>query len=372
MAKEKKIVTPSKDLSELLKSIEKDIGGGSIARGKGSIVDVEVFSTRVAALDYVLGCGGIPRGRIIEIYGPESGGKTTTCLQIVKACQNHYFKDKKRYGVCAFIDAEHALDVKWAENIGVNRDELIIAQPETGEEVFEIAERLVDSGLIDLIVVDSVAALTPKEVLEGEMKDANMGALGRLMSKGLTKIKGKCNKSNTTVIFVNQLRDKLGVMFGNPEITPGGRALKFYSSIRIEIKKIAPIKEKDAIYAFRTRAKVIKNKVAPPFMDHEYDICVGVPPRNVYGIDEIYSLVEMSTKIDVCTKNGSFIRFGEENVGNGMVAAANNLRTNPDLTEKIRKATHDKMFGGMELRQNYQVDEDNDGLEDGILDGDDA
>ena len=370
MAKEKK---PMGSLKELLKSIEKEHGSGSIAQGKGSIVNVEVFSTNVAAIDFALGCGGIPRGRIIEIHGPESGGKTTTCLQIVKACQNHYFEDSKRKGVCAFIDAEHALDIEWARKIGVDIDGLIVAQPDSGEQAFEIVESLVSSGLVDLVIVDSVAALTPKAMLEGDIGAANMGALAQLMGKGLGKIKGVCNKTKTTVIFINQLREKVGLVFGSPEMTPGGRALKFYASVRMEIKKLAPIKEKDDIYAFRTRTKVIKNKVAAPFLVEEYDICVGKPPRNVYGIDEVASLMELACKNDTCTRKGSFIHFGGVLVGNGISAATEALRTKEELMMEIKKATYSKMFGNLELRQNYQIEteleEDADGLDDGILDG---
>ena len=370
MAKEKKTQAAITSLSELLKSIEKEHGSGAIAQGKGSIVNVDSFSTKVAAIDFALGCGGIPIGRIIEIFGPESGGKTTTCLQIIKACQKHYFESKKRNGVCAFIDAEHALDIQWAEKIGVDTDKLIVAQPDSGEQAFEIIESICDSGLVDLIIVDSVAALTPKSILEGNIDAANMGALAQLMAKGLGKIKGKCNNTKTTVIFINQLREKVGLVFGNPELTPGGRALKFYASVRMEIKKLAPIKEKDDIYAFRTRTKVIKNKVAAPFLDSEYDICVGKPPRNVYGIDEIGSLIDMSLKFGSCTRKGSFIQFGQENIGNGILAASENIRSKDKLIEEIRAATYSKMFGNLELRQNYQIElEDTDGLEDGILDG---
>jgi recombination protein RecA len=371
MAKEKKNQAADESLSTneklklLLKAINKDVGGGSVIKGRNAIVGVSAFSTGVAALDKVLGIWGIPIGRIIEIYGPESGGKTTTCLHLIKACQRHYYEDKGRYGVAVFIDAEHAFDPRWAERIGVDIEELIIAQPESGEEVFEIAQKFAESGLVDLIVVDSVAALLPKEILEGEMDAANMGALARVMSKGLNKLKGPCSVNKTTAIFINQLREKLGVMFGNPEVTPGGRALKFYSSIRMEIKKVSPIKEKDDIYAFRTRAKVIKNKVAPPFEEHEFDICIGKPQRKVYGIDETYSLLEIALEDGVCTKNGNFVYFDKENLGNGVGAAVECLRKNAVLREAIRDALYSQAKAKLVI-----VPESEDDLVDPILDGD--
>lgn len=374
MAKEKKTIIKSTNLNDLLQSIEKDFGSGSIAQGNGSIVNVQVFSTQVASIDYALGCGGLPLGRIIEIYGPESGGKTTTCLQIAKACQNHYFKDKKRNGVVAFIDAEHALDIQWAKKIGVNTDNLIISQPDSGEEGFQIIERIVDSGLVDLVVVDSVAALVPRSILEGDISDANMGALAQLMGKGLGKIRGKCNNTKTTIIFINQLREKVGQMFGNPEHTPGGRALKFYASIRMEIKKVAPIKEKDDIIAFRTRSKVVKNKVAAPFLEAEYDICVGKDVRPIFGIDEVASLIEISDKIaKVFTKRGSNYYFGETHVGNGINNTIQNVRSNETIMNEIKDRTYKAMFGDIQKRQNFAINIeetlDTDGLDDGILDG---
>lgn len=369
MAKEKKTHIKADSLTELLSAIQKDVGKGSIAQGRGAVVDVEAFPTGVAAIDYVLGCGGLPIGRIIELYGRESGGKTTTTLQIAKACQKHYFKDKNRNGVVAFIDAEHAFDPSWARNIGVDLDKLIVSQPDSGEQSFEIVEKLVESELIDLIIVDSVAALTPESILESGMNDANIGALASMMAKGLTKIKGKCNKTKTTVIFINQIREKVGVMFGSPEQTPGGRALKFYASIRMEINKIAPIKERDEVYAFRTRAKVIKNKVAPPFMEAEFDICVGKQPRPVYGIDEAASLIEMADKVGVFIRKGSNYYLGDVHLGNGINNTINTIRTNSSIMSELTERTHALMFVNLQMRLHPEIETD--GLENAILDGDD-
>jgi recombination protein RecA len=369
MAKDKKPQVVG-TLADLLKSIDKEFGVGTTILGNNAVVNVEAFSTNVASFDLALGIGGIPIGRLIEIYGPESGGKTTTCLQIIKACQQHFFKNKNRHGVTAFIDAENALDKGWATKIGVDTSKLIIAQPESAEDTFEIAIKMAESGLVDLIVVDSVAALLPKEMLEGEMGDANMGALSRVMSKGLTKLKSPCNKNGTTIIFINQIREKLGVMFGNPETTPGGKSLKFYASVRVEIKKLAPIKEKDSIYAFRTRAKVVKNKVAPPFEEGEFDICVGKPPRQVFGIDEAYSLVEVALECGVCTRKGNFIHYADTSIGNGILAAVEIVRKNDDLFNALKSTLYDKMKANVDLSVLSSIEEDDlmEGLEDGILD----
>lgn len=377
MAKDKK--TTDLTLNELMKSIDKDFGAGSITQGRGKIVNVDHFSTRVAALDQVMGIGGVPIGRIIEIFGRESGGKTTTTLQIIKACQKHFFKAKNRYGVAAFIDAEHALDVKWAANMGVDLETLLVSQPDSGEQAFDIVERLVDSGLVDLIVVDSVAALTPSAILEGEITDANIGALASMMSKGLGKIKGKCNKTGTTVIFINQIREKIGVMFGSPEQTPGGRALKFYASIRMEINRVASLKEKDDVYAVRTRAKTVKNKVAAPYIQHEYDICLGKKPRDVFGIDEIYSLLEVCLEYDVIRRKGnSTIILAEwangakwakltDTLGQGREAAVSFLKQNEEYAANIAAELNKRISCSMNAAANIEIEDD--GLENGILDG---
>lgn len=340
----KKEKTPApKSIDDLRKNIEKEFGNGSIMFGRGSIINVEVFSTGVPSIDVALGCLGLPQGRIIEIYGAESSGKTTTCLQFIAACQSHYFEDKERQGMAAFIDAEHAFDPKWAQKVGVNMDTLLMSQPDSGEEAINILERLIDSELIDLVVVDSVAALTPKAVLDGEVGDSTMAALAQLMSKTMNRIKSKCNKTKTTVIFVNQIREKVGLVFGNPEITPGGRALKFYSSIRIEVKKGSPIKADDNVIGFRPTVKIVKNKVAPPFLTGEYDICVGHKIRPVFGIDTASSLLEVAAEHNIVKKNGSFFVYGDNKLGNGAANAAMSLRANKELYESIKKQTYDRI-----------------------------
>jgi recombination protein RecA len=345
MAKEQKEVQKCKTIEELQKSLEKEFGSGSIMRGQGSIVDVDVFPTGVATIDVALGCGGLPIGRIIEVYGAESSGKTTTCLQFIAACQRHVFPKKDRRGIAAFVDAEHALDPKWASKVGVNMDEMLISQPESGEEALSIVERLVDSCLVDLIVVDSVAALTPKSILLGEIGDSTMAALAQLMSKALSRIKGKCNKTQTTVIFVNQVREKVGIVFGNPELTPGGRALKFYSSIRAEVKKGSAIKDGTQVVGFRPSLKVVKNKVAAPFMIAEYDICVGLKERPVCGIDTVAALIEVSAEHGIVNKNGSFFVYSGKKLGNGISNATAALRLDQQAYEEIKKKTYEVVFG---------------------------
>jgi recombination protein RecA len=334
MAKDK---DKPKDLNELMRTMEKDFGSGSLMRGRGKLVPVDVFPTKVASIDFALGAGGIPLGRIIELYGAESSGKTTTCLTCIAACQQHYFEKKKRKGNAAIIDAEHALDPVWAAKIGVDMDSLMISQPDSGEEGFNILERLIDSELVDLIVVDSVAALVPMAMLDGEITDANVGAQARLMSKGLNKIKGKCNRTNTTVIFVNQIREKIGVMFGNPEQTPGGRALKFYSTIRAEVRKGSSIKINDTVVGFRPTIKMVKNKIAAPFLSGSYDISFGLPEKPVFGIDAVGSLLDMAVEHKLIKKNGAFHSYGDVKLGNGAANATNFLRENSELYEEIRQ-----------------------------------
>lgn len=312
-------------------------------RGRGSVVKVDSFPTGVASIDVAFGCGGIPQGRIIEVYGAESSGKTTTCLQFIAACQKHYFNKKNRNGVAAIVDAEHALDPDWAGKVGVNMDELLVSQPDNGEEGLTIVERMVTSRLVDLIVVDSVAALTPKAVLDGEVGDSTMAALAQLMSKAMNRIKGMCNRTQTTVIFINQVREKVGLVFGNPELTPGGRALKFYASVRAEVRKGQPIKSGDKIIGFRPTIKMVKNKVAAPFVSGEYDICVGMKERPVYGIDTVASLVEVAGSIGVITKKGSFFVYDDQNLGNGFNNAANTLRLNETLLNEIRNKTYNSI-----------------------------
>lgn len=335
-----------KDINELLKSMEKDFGSGSLMRGRGKLVPVDVFPTKIPAIDFALGAGGIPLGRIIELYGAESSGKTTTCLTCIAACQQHFFENKKRKGNAAIIDAEHALDPIWAGKIGVDMENLIISQPDSGEEGFNIMERLIDSELVDLIVVDSVAALVPMAMLDGEITDANVGAQARLMSKGLNKIKGKCNKTNTTVIFVNQIREKIGVMFGNPEQTPGGRALKFYSTIRAEVRKGSSIKVNDTIVGFRPTIKMVKNKIAAPFLSGSYDILFGLPERPHFGIDGLGSLLDLGVEHKILKKNGSFFVYGDVRLGNGAANAANFLRENTVMCDEIRNKLYANFASG--------------------------
>lgn len=312
--------------------------------GRGSVIKVDAFPTGVAAIDLVLGCGGIPQGRIIELYGTESSGKTTTCLQFIAACQKHHFEKKKRTGVAAFIDAEHALDTQWATHVGVNLDELIISQPNSGEEAFSIAERLIESNLVDLIVIDSVAALIPHDELTGEISDTNIGAQARLMSKGLRKIRGITNRSQATIIFINQIRHKVGVIFGSNETTPGGLALKFYASLRLEIRKGATLKDKDEVVGFRPSIKVVKNKVAPPFMRGEYEIRFGKEDPPIYGIDIIGSLLDVAAQLGVVQRTSSFYVYNNKKY-NGVRAISLALHADQKLYEEIRNKTYAKMGG---------------------------
>lgn len=336
VAKEKKAKPVATDTKNLMAIINSQYGDGSVMKGRGSIINVETFTTGIASIDRAMG-RGVPSGRIIEIYGPESHGKTTTTLQIVAACQEHFFESKNRKGVAAFIDAEHALDPEWAANIGVNMDELLLSQPDSGEEAFDIIETMARSSLVDLIIVDSVAALVPKAELDGEIGDHHVGAQARLMSKGLRKIKGIVNNSKTTVIFINQIREKIGVMFGSPETTPGGRALKFYASIRGEVRKIGALKDGDDVVGVRTKIKIIKNKVAPPFVTAEFDICVGHANRPVYGIDKVSCLLDEAVDFKIVSKSGSWYSYKGDKFGNGANKAVKSLMENSDLLGMIKK-----------------------------------
>jgi len=309
-----------------MQQIEKQFGTGSIMRlGTSAHTEVEVIATGSIALDLALGVGGLPRGRISEIYGPEASGKTTLCLHVIAEAQ-------KKGGTAAFIDAEHALDPSRARAIGVNLDELLISQPDTGEQALEITETLIRSGAVDVIVIDSVAALVPKAEIEGEMGDAMVGVQARLMSQALRKLTGAINKSKTVVIFTNQLREKIGIMFGNPETTPGGRALKFYSSIRIDMRKIGNITESEIIIGSRHRAKVVKNKVAPPFRLAEFDI------MNKSGISRSGGILDVATEHGVIEKSGSFFKYEGEMLAQGREATKSVLEEKPDLEKKIEKA----------------------------------
>lgn len=343
--KERESVMSSK--ADLISLIEKEHGAGSVMLGRNTIVNVEAFSTNVPSIDIALGCGGLPRGRIIEIYGPESSGKTTTCLHLIAACQKHLFttpSGDKVPGTAAFVDAEHAFDPLWAQKIGVNIDELIFSQPNSGEEALAITEKMIRSTLVNLVIVDSVAALVPQAELDGELSDANVGAHARLMSKALRKLKGYINNTKTTVVFVNQIREKVGVMFGNPETTTGGRALKFYASIRAEVRRGSAIKDDDEVVGFQTNVKIVKNKVAPPFTTATFDICVGHPSRPVHGIDTISSLIDAAFDAKVLTKSSSWYVYENKKLGNGSAAAAATLRNDAELTKEILDKTYNAAF----------------------------
>lgn len=324
-----------KALDQAFKQIEKKYGKGSIMKmGEAPRVAIDAIPTGAINLDIALGIGGIPRGRVIEIYGPESSGKTTLALHIIAEAQ-------KLGDICAFVDAEHALDAEYAENLGVNVDELILSQPDTGEAGLDIAESLVRSNAVGLIVIDSVAALVPKAEIEGEMGDSHMGLQARLMSQALRRLTGIISKSNTTVIFINQLREKIGVMFGNPETTTGGRALKFYSSVRMDIRKIKTITEGEDSIGSRTRVKIVKNKVAPPFKIVEFDIMYGK------GISKTGVLLDTAVDLDIVEKAGSWYSYGEEKLGQGREKVKDMLEENPELAkeidEKVRKAFKDDL-----------------------------
>src|SRR5215468_7961531 len=317
----------TKALDAALSQIERACGKGSIMRlGKGGKpIEIEAVSTGSLGLDIALGIGGLPRGRVVEIYGPESSGKTTMALHCVAEAQ-------KRGGNCAFIDAEHALDPVYARKLGVNIDDLLISQPDTGEQALEICDTLVRSGAVDVLVVDSVAALVPKAELEGEMGESLPGLQARLMSQALRKLTASINKSNTMVIFINQIRMKIGVMYGSPETTTGGNALKFYASVRLDIRRIGAIKDRDEVVGNQTRVKVVKNKVAPPFKQVEFDIMYGV------GISKTGELVDLGVKAGIVEKSGSWYSFDGSRIGQGREAAKTFLIENTDIADKIENA----------------------------------
>lgn len=311
-------------VSLAIDQIQKQFGRGSIMRfGQGPVVPVDVIPTGVMALDTALGVGGIPKGRIIEIFGPEAAGKTTVCLSIIAEAQ-------KKGGTAAFIDAEHALDPEWAKKLGVKLDDLLVSQPDTGEQALEIAETLIRSGGVDLVVIDSVAALVPKSEIEGEMGESSMGVQARLMSQALRKLTGIVSKSKTTVIFTNQIRLKIGIMFGNPETTPGGLALKFYCSVRMDVRKIETLKKNNQVYGSRIRVKVVKNKVAPPFKEAEA-VITGA------GIDREESLIDAAILAGVITKAGSFFKIGDKLLGQGKEEVKSVISKNEKLKEQLIK-----------------------------------
>lgn len=316
-----------KALDAALTQIEKEFGKGSIMRlGEAGIAAVESIPTGALSLDIALGVGGLPRGRVAEIYGPESSGKTTVALHIIAEAQ-------KLGGVAAFIDAEHALDAAYAKRLGVDIDNLLVSQPDTGEQALEITEALVRSGAIDVVVVDSVAALVPRSEIEGEMGDSHVGLQARLMSQALRKLTGAISKSNTCVIFINQIREKVGVMFGNPEVTPGGRALKFYSSVRLEVRRVETLKQGSEQIGNRTRARVVKNKVAPPFKEAEFDIIYGE------GISKEGSLLDTGEAAGVVTRTGTWYSYGDLRLGQGKENSRNFLKANPELAAEIELKT---------------------------------
>jgi recombination protein RecA len=313
-----------------IEQIQKQFGKGSIMKlGSGPVAAVDIIKTGILTLDIALGVGGIPRGRIIEIFGPESSGKTTLCLSVIAEAQ-------KNSGVAAFVDAEHAIDPLWAKTIGVKLEDLLISQPDTGEQALEIAEALIRSGGIDLVVIDSVAALVPRTEIEGEMGESQIGLQARLMSQALRKLTGAVSKSKTTVIFTNQLRQKIGIIFGNPETTPGGLALKFYSSIRIDVRKIETLRKDTQVYGSRVRAKVVKNKIAPPFKTAEFVITSK-------GIDKEEAIIDTAIQTEVLTKSGSFIRMNDKIIGQGKEQVKEEIMKNSKLKETILSAITDKL-----------------------------
>ena len=335
-----------KALNQALGQIEKDFGKGSVMKlGEATSMNIDVIPTGSIGLDIAVGIGGLPKGRIIEVYGPESSGKTTVALHTVAEAQ-------KQGGIAAFIDAEHALDPVYAKALGVDIDNLIISQPDTGEQALEIAEALIRSGAIDIIVVDSVAALVPRAEIEGDMGDSHVGLQARLMSQALRKLTGSIKKSNCVAIFINQLREKVGIMFGNPETTTGGRALKFYSSVRLDVRRIDTIKQGDKVIGSRTRVKVVKNKVAPPFKQAEFDIMYGE------GISKVGDLLDIAADIDVVKKSGAWYSYNDIKLGQGRENVKKFLSDNPDLIAEIDE----------KVRAHYKLDEnkENAPLEDEI------
>ena len=336
MAVKEEVTTGTTDergraLKLAIEKIEKDFGKGAIMRlGDKTTVNVDAIPTGALALDVALGIGGIPRGRIIEIYGPESSGKTTLAQHIVAECQ-------KRGGIAAFVDAEHALDPEYARNLGVNIDELLISQPDTGEQALDITEELVRSGAVDIVVVDSVAALVPKAEIEGTMEDQQMGLQARLMSKALRKLTGVIGKTNTTVIFINQLREKIGVMYGNPETTTGGNALKYYASVRMEIKRTEGLKGDGVDVGNHVRVRVLKNKVAPPFRTAEFDIIFGK------GICKTGNILDVAVNLDVVKKAGAWFSYNDEKLGQGRDKARDYLNANPELLAEIEGLVRAKL-----------------------------
>jgi recombination protein RecA len=343
-----------KALAQALHQIEKNHGKGAILTlGDSAERTIEAISTGAIGLDIALGIGGLPRGRVVEIYGPEASGKTTVALHCIAEAQ-------KAGGIAVFVDAEHALDPAYAARLGVNIEELVVSQPDYGEQALEITEQLARSGAVDLIVVDSVAALVPRAEIDGEMGDAMVGLHARLMSQALRKLAGVLNKSQTLVIFINQLREKIGVMFGNPETTTGGRALKFYASVRLDVRRIETLRNGSDVYGSRTRVKVVKNKVAPPFKEAEFDILYGE------GISTFGSLLDTAADMDIVKKSGSWYNYGEERLGQGRENARKYLAERPDLADEIKDKVWEKHEESLLEKQNPAdgIKNDDDGGED--------
>lgn len=326
--------------------IEKQFGKGAVMKlGENTHMNIETIPTGALGLDIALGVGGVPRGRIVEIFGPESSGKTTVALHIIAEAQ-------KAGGEAAFIDAEHALDPVYAKNLGVDIENLIVSQPDTGEQALEIAEALVRSGAIDVIVIDSVAALVPKAEIDGEMGDSHVGLQARLMSQALRKLAGVINKSRTTAIFINQLREKVGVMFGNPETTPGGRALKFYASVRLDVRRLESIKQGNEVIGSRTKVKVVKNKVAPPFKEAEFDIIYG------QGISKEGNILDVAVNLDIVNKSGAWFSYNGQKIGQGRENAKQFLKENPEIAKEIETKIRENYNQTFLMSINAQVDTD--------------
>jgi recombination protein RecA len=340
-----------KALEAAIGQIEKQFGKGSVMKlGDFTAMNVEAIPTGALSLDVALGIGGIPRGRIIEVFGPESSGKTTLTLHMIAEAQ-------KLGGEAAFIDAEHALDPVYAKHLGVDIDNLIVSQPDTGEQALEIAEALVRSGALDIIVVDSVAALVPKAEIDGDMGDSHIGLQARLMSQALRKLAGAINKTKTVIVFINQLREKVGVMFGNPETTPGGRALKFYSSVRLDIRKIENLKQDGEVVGNRARVKVVKNKVAPPFREAEFDIMYGK------GISKEGNIVDLAVNLDIIEKSGSWFSYNDARIGQGRENVKKFLIENPDIMKEVEDKIRDNFNKAFEKSLGDEVAEEDEDLE---------
>ena len=340
----------AKALESALTSLDKQFGKGTVMKmGEKTAMKIDTVPTGCLELDYALGVGGIPRGRIIEVFGPESSGKTTVALHVVAQVQ-------KLGGIAAFIDAEHALDPNYAQNLGVDIEELYVSQPSTGEDALEIAEALMRSGAVDIVIVDSVAALVPRQEIDGEMGDSFVGLQARMMSQAMRKLAGVVNKTNSIALFINQLREKVGVMYGNPETTPGGRALKFYASVRLDVRRGEQIKSGTEVVGNRTKIKVVKNKVAPPFKMCECDLLYG------YGISRESSLIEMAVKFDIINKSGSWFSYNDQKIGQGRDNARAYLKEHPELADEIDQLVRKEMTIITEVTDEQEEDEDIDML----------